>query len=88
MEKKMNNEELQNRREFFKKAATRALPILGVLALGPSILSSCEKDDDKSGNCKNGCSGSCSESCSGNCFGGCTDQCHGCGGQCEHSAWN
>lgn len=89
MEKKNQNEELQSRREFFKKAAKGALPILGILTFGPTILSSCEKDDDEgSDSCKKGCSGSCSESCSGNCYGGCTDQCHGCGGQCEHSAWN
>lgn len=87
--KKEKNEELQSRREFFKKAAKGALPILGVMVLGPTVLTSCSKDDDEgSDSCKNGCSGSCSDTCSGNCFGGCTDQCHGCGGACEHSAWN
>lgn len=29
MEEKKKNEELQNRREFFKEAAKKALPILG-----------------------------------------------------------
>ena len=39
MEKNKQNEELQSRREFFKKAAKSALPILGavVLASAPGI---------------------------------------------------
>ena len=55
MDKKNNNEELQNRREFFKKAAQRVLPILGTIIVGPTIitstLTSCDCDD---------CSSSCS----------------------------
>ena len=45
MEKNEKNEELQNRREFFKKAAKSALPILGaiVLAGAPQILKATEK---------------------------------------------
>ena len=31
MEKKNSNEELQSRREFFKKAAKAALPVVGML---------------------------------------------------------
>ena len=37
MEKK-KNEELQSRRDFFKKAAKGALPILGMVVVGPSFL--------------------------------------------------
>ena len=33
MEKKKQNEELQSRREFFKKAVKGALPILGAVVL-------------------------------------------------------
>ena len=36
MEKNEKNEELQNRREFFKKAAKSALPILGAIVLAGS----------------------------------------------------
>uniref|UniRef100_UPI003FEDF0F2 hypothetical protein n=1 Tax=Prevotella sp. TaxID=59823 RepID=UPI003FEDF0F2 len=45
MEKK-KNEELQSRRDFFKKAAKGALPILGMVVVGPSFMS-CSKDDDE-----------------------------------------
>lgn len=82
MEKKKQNEELQSRREFFKKAVKGALPILGVIALGPSVLSSCEKDDPDewaSSNSSGGCS-----SCSGSCKGKCDATCrHKCSGGCK-----
>lgn len=44
MEKNKQNEELQSRREFFKKAAKSALPILGavVLASAPGIANAAE----------------------------------------------
>ena len=34
------NEELQSRREFFKKTAKRALPFLGIMAVGPTAIMS------------------------------------------------
>ncbi len=46
MNKKNNNEELQSRREFFKKAAKGALPFLGIAAFGPTFLTSCGGGDD------------------------------------------
>lgn len=48
MSKERENEELQSRREFFRNVAKRSLPILGMVVFGPSILSSCEKDDGPS----------------------------------------
>lgn len=44
-EKNEKNEELQSRREFFKKAAKGALPILGAILLSgaPQILNAAEK---------------------------------------------
>ena len=81
----MNNEELQNRREFFKKAAKGALPILGaiVLASTPTILSA--KSSVPSAGCE-GCTGLCTgctgcTSCSGWCEGGCKG-CTGCSANC------
>ncbi len=61
MEKNEKNEELQNRREFFKKAAKSALPILGaiVLAGAPQILKATEKSPM---GCNYGCAGACSHS--------------------------
>lgn len=80
MQKNKKNEELQSRREFFKNAAKGALPILALTVLGPSILSSCEKDDDDDDNgdsCKESCKGSCKTSCSGSCSGACISDCYG-----------
>lgn len=45
MKKNEKNEELQSRRDFFKKAAKGALPILGAILLSgaPQILNVAEK---------------------------------------------
>lgn len=89
MEKKNQNEELQSRREFFKKAAKGALPILGaiVLANAPAILKAkktpmgCEYSclamcaDNCSGRCQESCTSSCNRSCATYCNGGCTTGC-------------
>lgn len=75
----MNNEELQSRREFLKKTAKGALPILGISLFGPTILTSCEKEKDEvSHGCKNYCTGSCDSSCAGSCD-SCTGSCDGSG---------
>lgn len=81
MDKKKNNEELQSRREFMKKTAKGALPILGISLFGPAILSSCEKEEVKSNGNGNG-SCSCSNTCSGSCDGDCAGNCDGCSGSC------
>lgn len=75
MEKNEKNEELQNRREFFKKAAKGALPILGAIALAgaPGVVKAAEEAMD----CNYSCSYSCSNSCRGNCYGGCSGSCGG-----------
>lgn len=85
MKKNVAND-LQTRREFFKKAAKGALPILAFSMLGSTILSSCGDDDDEqkpsgcgtecSGGCKLECLGSCSGSCSGSCDSGCDKYIH------------
>ena len=60
-------QELQSRREFFKRAAKGALPILAFTMFG-SALSSCGDDDEpKPSSCVNSCSGSCKSDCSGSC---------------------
>lgn len=72
MHEKMNNEELQSRREFFKNAAKSALPMFAFAAFGQTLLTSCERDDDKG---SSGCGKSCSGSCEGDCAGDCDDGC-------------
>lgn len=83
MKQNEKNEELQSRREFFKKAAKGALPILGAIALAgaPGIVKAAEEAMD----CNYSCSYSCSNSCRGNCYGGCSGSC---GGACSYSCQN
>lgn len=89
--KKEKNEGLQSRREFFKKAAKGALPILGaiVLANTPTIMHAAESEYCTcSGNCKGACSGSCISqcrvSCGNSCKGGCEYTCQStCSGSCN-----
>lgn len=87
MEKKKSGEELQNRREFFKRAAKWALPILAaaVLAGTPSILHASSEDPTGcNGSCSYGCGAVCSTSCSGGCKGGCGGACsYGCQNTCK-----
>lgn len=81
MEKKMNNEELQNRREFFKKAAKGALPILGAIVLSQSTLLA--KADVPTTGC-NGCVGQCMRGCKNGCSGGCGSSCNM---SCQGKTW-
>lgn len=78
---KNNNEELQSRRQFFKKAAKAALPILGaaVLSQTPLIASA---SNVASGCSRYGC-GTCTGSCRSSCSGGCNTTCSG---GCKHYA--
>jgi hypothetical protein len=69
---------LINRRSFFKKVATAALPIVAAIAI-PSLLTSCKIDEPfpegGSTGCKSACSGKCSSSCSGLCTRSCATTC-------------
>ncbi len=93
MKKKNQNEELQSRREFFKKAAKSALPILGavVLAGAPAIVKATEDVPmgcraTCSGSCYGSCRGACMSSCMGSCTGSCMSSCmNGCKGSCQTS---
>ena len=96
MKKNGKNEELQSRREFFKKAAKGALPILGaiVLANAPAIANATEKEDAPMGckyMCANTCLGTCKGSCDINCNNTCYRTCSGscdrtCSGSCKYSS--
>ena len=97
MEKKMNNEELQSRREFFKRAAKAALPVVGAVVLsnvpfqqihgttlGCDYCShSCEGFCDS--HCRNSCSINCTGTCWLGCDGTCKNSCEGCGFGCGYS---
>lgn len=91
--KNKKNEELQSRREFFKKAAKGVLPILGavVLAGAPAIVRATENPMGcTGGTCTGGCSGGCDYSCkfhcSSTCKGVCSDSCSTtCKGVCRNA---
>ena len=87
------NEELQSRREFFKKAAKGALPILGAIALAnaPSVIKAASSDPTACSlnscafTCSGGCSGTCGGSCGMGCSGSCKGGCGGCRAACMSS---
>ena len=77
-EKKNKQEELQTRREFFKKAAKGVLPVLGAIALAnvPLLSHAMEEGKTPNGCTRYGC-GICTGTCSGECKGGCRYTCRG-----------
>lgn len=91
MKKQTENEELQSRREFFKQAAKKALPVIGAIALaGSPILAHAAESEptDCSGNCSYGCGRQCSTGCSGSCAGSCSGACKGyCQGGCKGNCY-
>ncbi|MBR2771105.1 MAG: Cys-Xaa-Xaa-Xaa repeat radical SAM target protein [Bacteroidales bacterium] len=88
MENNKNNE-TQNRREFFKEAARKALPILGAVALMSNPLIAKVLEHKVTG-CETNCSGSCKGTCAGKCDGCCAENgCKGtCSGTCNKSCSN
>lgn len=85
MKKYSNSEELQSRRDFFKKAAKAALPILGAVVLANApILTEASNTQKEQCSCSGGCSGNCYGSCFGRCDGSCQGNCYSsCQGSCR-----
>ena len=92
-------EGLQSRREFFKKAAKSALPILGAIVLaGSPVLAKAVGKVPMGCNygCSGGCDGSCTWGCKNTCRGACEGSCRGgcsgcslsCRGGCEGTCRN
>lgn len=84
MEEKNKREEIQSRREFFKKAAKAALPVVGaaILSSVPFMKTEAAPSGCYNYGCMGGCDGTCSGGCMG-CSGKCTGGCKGwCGGDC------
>lgn len=87
MKKKKDNEELQSRREFFKKAAKGVLPFLGIAALAsaPQIVNAAETI---AMGCNGTCKMACANSCATNCRNRCESSCQGgCKGSCKGSSY-
>lgn len=72
---------MQSRREFFKEAAKRALPILGMVVFSTMPLNNFAQ----SYNCNDECLYNCKQSCLARCLGCCyEDPCGGvCAGTCR-----
>ena len=87
MEEKKQNEELQSRREFFKEAAKKALPIIGAIALASSPIIAKAAETEPMG-CYHGCSGSCTTACGNDCTGSCSNTCSSCQWNCSSSCRN
>lgn len=90
MEEKNKKEELQSRRDFFKKAAKAALPIMGAIVLAnvPDLSKAMksEMECDCSGACSGTCIGNCKGTCDGACMGTCQGSCKGnCSGGCAYT---
>ena len=96
MKEKKQNEELQSRREFFKEAAKKALPVLGAIALAssPIIAQAAEKNTMGCNglctggcytSCQRGCKGGCEVVCNSACVTTCKGGCLGCSGTCKTS---
>ena len=83
MSNKKQNEELQSRREFFKKAAKAALPMLGMIALADLPVISQAAEVMAPTGCNRQCGGACSVACSGRCSGTCKGNCSSCSGTCQ-----
>jgi hypothetical protein len=82
MKRNVKRDELQSRREFFKKAAKGVLPILSAIVLTstPAIL---KAKDAAPQWCRFGCAGYCSNQCYSTCIGGCYVGCTGCVAFCK-----
>mgnify|MGYP005754251811 CR=1 FL=1 len=77
MSNKNSSEELQSRREFFKKAAKAALPVVGAVVLSSlPILKSEAAPTGCMSLCSDGCTDRCS-GCTGSCSGSCNTSCYG-----------
>lgn len=82
--KNKRNDEIQSRREFFKKAAIGVLPIVGSIFLmgAPSVVNAAEIAYT---DCRYNCSGGCN-SCQGTCEWKCQNDCSGsCKGACKRT---
>ena len=88
MQKGKKDQELQSRREFFRRVSTKTLPILGAVVLGPAIslttLTSCGCDEC-SAMCMDNCEGGCVASCQGSAK---TDSCSSCASSCSNTCSN
>ena len=83
--KENKKNELQSRREFFKRAAKGALPILGAIFLANTPVNSIASEAEPTGCARYSCSRQCQDTCRLICNGTCDSSCknYGCRGYCN-----
>ena len=91
MEENKKKEEIQSRRQFFKKAAKGALPIIGAVVLTQvPFISNAHEASPMTGcspTCQGGCRTLCQEGCAHDCSGRCNTGCYTrCYNTCKGSA--
>ncbi len=78
------NKRVQSRRDFFKEAAQRTLPIIGAIAIANIPLITKAESVDCNGGCYNTCYNLCSGTCKTSCLDTCKDGCrHTCNYSCS-----
>lgn len=100
MKTNKKNGELQTRREFFKNAVKKTLPVIGVMALASipeTIKAACSAPMGCNStcqlacaaDCRSGCRGKCADHCQKSCStSSCTGSCRGgCENSCQRSCW-
>lgn len=89
MKEKKQIEEIQSRREFFKNATKKALPIIGAIVLSNTPIIAKVPETESLGcntNCKIACATGCYIYCEGSCKDGCKKTCKdSCIGGCKRS---
>jgi CXXX repeat radical SAM target protein len=84
MNEKNKQEEIQTRREFFKKAAKSALPVLSAAVLSSVPFLKAEAQYGCGYGCSYSCDLSCDDSCYRSCSGGCDRHCkNDCSSGCD-----
>ncbi|MCQ2360556.1 MAG: Cys-Xaa-Xaa-Xaa repeat radical SAM target protein [Paludibacteraceae bacterium] len=73
--KENQNEEFQTRREFFKKAAKAALPVVGAVVISSLPILQVKAQYGCNGGCSSSCYGMCVSTCMGTCVGTCKTTC-------------
>lgn len=81
---KMDKDNIQNRRQFFKNAAKSMLPILGCILIPQSLHAWTEPSTMTPSGCGGSCTGLCTTSCTSQCQNSCDSSCTGsCSNGCQ-----
>lgn len=83
---KKNNVELQTRREFFKGAVTKVIPIIAGMTIACTPIVKAAQARNNCSTCGHSCYSNCMDSCEGSCYRNCGSGCvSSCFKNCESS---